>query len=101
MVRRNLDVEAGLVNGAIATVVRVNRGGAGKEVKSVTVRLHDTGAMHDIERCAADYEVAQDMFVTRRQLPLSVAYAITIHKVPSRTHAQVTVVTVVWFSARV
>ena len=73
MLRRNVDTDQGLVNGALGTV---------KEIKKhhVSVQFDNTNCVHDIEKVKSKFIVLKKFFIYREQFPLILAYAITIHK---------------------
>ncbi|XP_063978978.1 ATP-dependent DNA helicase PIF1-like [Diachasmimorpha longicaudata] len=81
MIRRNIDVTIGLVNGTIAVVQSISKSiMKGKEYpKAVTVKL-DSGQTHDIERMEVKFEIMDGVYITRKQFPISLTYGITIHK---------------------
>ncbi|XP_066589552.1 uncharacterized protein [Prorops nasuta] len=66
MIRRNIDVSLGLVNGTMATVVSVKRSidNNQKDVESINVRLSD-GVEHTIERLSAKFEIMDRVYVIR------------------------------------
>lgn len=76
MLIKNLDVKAGLVNGLLGTV---------KELTSSSVIVDfDNGRTHEVG--VAEWELSsKDVSVVAIQIPLTVAYAITIHKSQSLT----------------
>ncbi|XP_043275424.1 ATP-dependent DNA helicase PIF7-like [Venturia canescens] len=79
MLRRNIDVTIGLVNGTIGEVVSVSESLDGSTIKGVTIKLTN-GMQYDIERVSVKFEVIDGVYVTRRQFPLCVSYAISFHK---------------------
>jgi len=78
ILRRNLNVELGLVNGAIGTVTGFVR--IGMAITSVAVKFDELPESHMIDRVSADFEIMPGIIITRRQFPLSLSYALTIHK---------------------
>ncbi|ARR75030.1 ATP-dependent DNA helicase PIF1-like protein, partial [Mimivirus AB-566-O17] len=76
MLTRNLDVSSGLVNGALGTISSACKGGVSVEF--------DNGSTKDLVK--EKWELGTDDFtVTASQIPLILAYAITIHKSQSLT----------------
>ena len=73
MLRRNIDVKAGLVNGAIGTVVAIT-------TSIVSVKFDHLTDTCDIERVHGKFIVLKNYYVYRTQFPLILAYAVTIHK---------------------
>ncbi|XP_066596834.1 uncharacterized protein [Prorops nasuta] len=81
MIRRNIDVSLGLVNGTMATVVSVKRSidNNQNDVESNNVRLSE-GAEQIIERLSVKFEIMDRVYVIRKQFPISLSYDMTIHK---------------------
>ena len=91
MLTRNVDVSDGLVNGSIGTIyaykttprervyIKFDRDEAGAKQRSKTEGLGNTF----IERC--EEKLHRYKAVTRRQFPLKLAFACTIHKVQGMT----------------
>lgn len=77
MLVRNLDVTLGLVNGAIGHVESVVYDSQQK-VNSLNIRFD--GKIHKIERETSKFEVIPGGYVHRSQFPITVDYAITVHK---------------------
>ena len=73
MLRRNLDTKAGLVNGAIGTVLSIAS-------NHVTVQFDHVSTPYDVERVKSKFMVMKNFYVYRKQFPLILAYAVTIHK---------------------
>ena len=73
MLRRNLDTKAGLVNGAIGTVLSV-------VPSHVTVKFDHVSTPYDVERVKSKFMVLKNFYVYRKQFPLILAHAVTIHK---------------------
>ena len=73
MLRRNLDTAAGLVNGALGTVEKFSR-------HVVTVKFDHMSTAFDLERVKSRFMVMKNFYVYRKQFPLILSYAVTIHK---------------------
>lgn len=78
MLRRNMNMEAGLVNGSIGTVKEFiyNNRCQVTELKIVFNNTLDIA----LGRCKIAFELMKGIYVYRRQFPVSLSYAITIHK---------------------
>ena len=73
MLRRNLDTGAGLVDGALGTVEKISR-------HVVTVKFDHMSTAYDLERVKSGFMVMKNFYVYRKQFPLILSYAVTIHK---------------------
>ena len=73
MLRRNLDTKSGLVNGAMGTVMCITS-------QHVTVQFDHITQPCNIEMVKSKFMVIENNYVYRKQFPLILAYAITIHK---------------------
>ena len=73
MLRRNLDTKSGLVNGAMGTVLFITS-------QHVTVQFDHISQPCNIEMVKSKFMVLKNYYVYRKQFPLILAYAITIHK---------------------
>lgn len=84
MLLRNLDVPSGLVNGAIGTIKTIHQIEGlvnGRQVKSVTKLTVIFGeSEHEIIPVESKFLLSYGVFITRKQFPICLAYAITIHK---------------------
>ena len=80
MLKRN--VEAGLVSGSVGKVTGLNTTTPGNTtvVNTVAVKFDNIDAIINIERDSASFEVLKSVYYTRKQFPLMLAFAITIHK---------------------
>ncbi|XP_066600982.1 ATP-dependent DNA helicase pif1-like [Prorops nasuta] len=80
MLRRNIDITLGLVNGTIATVKSVTRSVDNKDdIEKVQIIL-STGVDYTIERVSVKCEVMDRVYVIRKQFPLCLSYGMTVHK---------------------
>ena len=73
MLRRNIDTKAGLVNGAIGTVLSI-------AANHVTVQFDHVSVPYNVEKVKSKFMVMKHFYVYRKQYPLILAYAVTIHK---------------------
>ncbi|XP_029661949.1 uncharacterized protein LOC115234770 [Formica exsecta] len=79
MVRRNIDVSLGLVNGTIGTITSIIRSAIDNEVEKIKI-IVSSGIEHIIERLNVKFEVMDRAFVIRKQFPICLSYGMTIHK---------------------
>ena len=80
MLKRNKDVEAGLVNGSVGNVVGFQTKENSEDICSVIVKFPNIENPVSIYREAYSFEVLKSIYFTRKQFPLMLAFAITIHK---------------------
>eukprot|EP00731_Ephydatia_muelleri_P023421 Em0015g1004a len=74
MLRRNINTMEGLVNGALGTVKSIG-------VHCIHVMFdHNPAKECQIKRVRSKFQVIQKCFVYRKQFPLILAFAVTIHK---------------------
>lgn len=79
MLRRNIDVSLGLVNGTIGTITSIIRSVIDNKIEQIKIIL-SSGIEHTIERVSVKFEVMDRAFVIRKQFPVCLSYGITIHK---------------------
>ena len=73
MLRRNIDTKKGLVNGALGTVKAISN-------SKFKIKFDHLIDLCDIEKIKCRFMLQKTFCVYRRQFPLSIAYAVTIHK---------------------
>ena len=73
MLRRNIDTKHGLVNGAIGTIVAITS-------QRITVKFDHIIEPYPVERVKSKFMLMKSFFIYRKQFPLILAYAVTIHK---------------------
>ncbi|KYN23120.1 ATP-dependent DNA helicase PIF1 [Trachymyrmex cornetzi] len=79
MIRRNIDVTLGFVNGTIGIVIAIHRSVDGNRIDSVTIVTSDNNQV-TITRVDIKFEVFHKIVVHLKQFPLSLSYGITVHK---------------------
>ena len=80
MLRRNIDITLGLVNGAIGTIRSVKFSiNQASLVESMTIHFGDD-RVHQLTRVKSKFQVLEKAYVIRQQFPITIAYSITIHK---------------------
>ena len=80
MLRRNIDTDNGLCNGAIGTVKQVGKTDKNEVYKIMVQFDHKPEVVFKIEKISADYMVRKNIYTTRTQFPLTLSWAMTIHK---------------------
>jgi len=79
MLKRNKNVDIGLVNGSIGIVTEFSSNSQG-DIQTVNIKFDKIDKMIQIERDSASFEILKSVYYTRKQFPLMLAFAITIHK---------------------
>jgi len=79
MLKRNMNVEAGLVNGSVGVVTSVSKE-KDNTIRTVSIKFERVEGEVEIKRETCSFEVLKGIFYTRKQFPLMLAFAITIHK---------------------
>ncbi|EZA51128.1 ATP-dependent DNA helicase PIF1, partial [Ooceraea biroi] len=81
MIRKNIDISLGLVNGTIGTIISliIIRSAIDNKVEKIKIRM-SSGIEHIIERVSVKFEVMDRAFVIRKQFPICLSYGMTIHK---------------------
>ncbi len=79
MLRRNIDMSRGLANGAIGTVLSLKPDNI--KPTSILVQFEGMDMPAEIPRVTADFELTPRLIATWSQFPLTLGYAMTIHKV--------------------
>ena len=79
MLRRNVDVAKGLVNGSVGIISKIHVSPSGV-VDRISVIFDGLDGDLELLKDRRKIEIFPDAFLHRQQFPISVAYAITIHK---------------------
>ena len=73
-------MEAGLVNGSVGTVVDFGLSATKTKVNSIDIQFKNIHKPVSIYRESCSFEVLKGIYYTRKQFPVMIAFAITIHK---------------------
>ena len=73
ILRRNIDVSSGLVNGAVSTVNAI-------KAHHITVQFDGRPEPHNVERVRNKFMLLKKVYVHHKQFPLILAFAVTVHK---------------------
>lgn len=77
MLRRNIDITNGLVNGAIGIIKKCIK----DSINVVTfIEIQFASGIHKLKRVISKFEIISKTYVFWKQFPISLAYAMTIHK---------------------
>ncbi|XP_065579577.1 uncharacterized protein LOC136039617 [Artemia franciscana] len=79
MLQRNIAVDKGLVNGSMG-YVKEFKSIPSSEIVSVLVQFDGQDQLTSIGRATVRFEALKEVYYTRKQFPLQLAFAITIHK---------------------
>jgi hypothetical protein len=80
MLTRNIDVNIGLTNGSLGFVNNIIFNKDNSTVQCICVKFDNIVEVVKITKITAEFELKKNIFATRRQFPLTLAWAITIHK---------------------
>ena len=79
MLRKNLDVGKGLVNGSMGTKADVVYD-KNAVIKFLKIKFDNLKHVVDIARELRKIQIYSNAYLYRKQFPLTIAYAMTIHK---------------------
>eukprot|EP00116_Pleurobrachia_bachei_P000142 sb/3460404/ len=85
MLRRNIDLGKGLVNGSMGTIVKIHLDPISKIVHKISIKFDDIDDVQDILRDRREIMVFSGGFFFRSQFPITLSYSITIHKAQGLT----------------
>lgn len=79
MLRRNIDITLGLVNGAIGEIAGFSKESNTDDIEKIQFHL-STGTSHSLGRVGSKFQIMDKAYVLRHQFPISLSYGITVHK---------------------
>ena len=79
MLRKNIIFEKGLVNGALGYVKKIHKQ-SDNYVNAISVLFDGHDDVIKLERFQTEFELSKNVYVTRKQFPIVLAWAMTIHK---------------------
>ena len=78
MLRKNLIFKKGLINGALGYVTKINM--QKNKISSISILFDGHKSKTKIERFQTQFELSKNVFITRSQFPIILAWGMTIHK---------------------
>ena len=91
MLRRNIDITLGLVNGTIGTVKSIKYCiDQPNVVESIAIQFGND-KIHHLTKVKSKFQILDKAYIIREQFPISYAYSITIHKAQGMTLRNVVV----------
>ena len=79
MLRRNLNMEKRLVNGALGIFTKIIKNEF-NFVCGIEILFDNQKKPTGIDRFAAQFEIDKNVYITRQKFPINLAWAFTIHK---------------------
>lgn len=80
MLRKNIDVSKGLVNGSIGVIEKILCDvESDNKARKIRIKFNHN-LTYELERVNTKFQILSNAYVHREQFPICLAYAITIHK---------------------